>query len=146
MSERIRVRPFLPKDTETLETYRRSYEEANIVVPLGYEFPPVCETAVAVRPDGTIIAALMKTLIATLDPFISDPGASQSEKAAALRWLSRSLEYQAQKDGAAEVFTAVPERLLSYQQVLENNGWERTAQNCVIFRKSLIGGNSPPES
>jgi hypothetical protein len=138
----MRVRPFLPKDSILLGEFRSEYPEGVQETPHGFEREPFVETAVATREDGSLVASLTATIIAALDPFISDPKATDAEKAIALRQLSVALEYAAQKAGAAEVFTAVPDHLTDYHRVLERHGWERTAPGCVIFRKSLLGGES----
>ena len=141
----LRTRPFLSQDATILNLYKTVYKDGVLETPYGYEFAPYVETAIAVREDGSIVAALTKTLIAALDPFVHDPNANTTEIATALRRLSFTLEYAAQKDGAAEVVCAVPDHLTEYHTVLEHSGWSRTAPGCFLFRKALLVGCEPSE-
>lgn len=140
MQRAFNIRPFLPSDGETLDEFRAAYTEGVLEVPHGYDRPPFVETAVARRQNGSVLASLTATVIVALDPFIRDPQANPVEVSMALRQLSVALEYAAQKAGAAEVFTAVPEQLAGHRSVLEHNGWQQTAPGCIIYRKPLLYG------
>lgn len=142
----MRTRPFLPRDEEILDLFKLQYPDGVLETPHGYDSAPFVETAVAIREDGSIISSLTATMITALDPYITDPSATPTEKAMALRRLSVALEYAAQKAGAAECFTAVPDHLVEYHRLLEHNGWEKTAPGCVIFRKVLVGGPLSPSA
>jgi len=134
------VRVAVPKeeDFEQIERWRREFAEGTLEVPNGYGGDGVA-TAVGLSKDGTLLGSLTATIITavSLDPLIRNPEANRKQVFAALFALTGALEYQAQLNGARDAYIAVPDALPEYQELVKHCGFEETAQNCKLYRRSL---------
>ena len=127
----------MPTDPEILqlEQWRKEFAAADLEFPVG----PGVATAVARRRDGSLIGSLSASIITavSLDPLIRNPDAGRAETLAGLFALTANLEYQAQLNGAAASFIAIPNLLSDYQELVQKLGFSETAQHCRIFRRTL---------
>lgn len=131
----VNIRRAKPEDFEQLELWRESYPDANLELPKGYHAPGV-ETAVG-EEGGKIVAALTGTLAVIIDPAICDPNASPIKVLRTLQALERTLAYVGSTGGAVDAYVPAPEHLTEWIAILEKNGYQRTAQKCVILRRPL---------
>lgn len=130
----------VPKDEdfELLERWRRDFSAASLELPEGYASDGVA-TAVARRADSTLIGSLTASICTavSLDPLLRNPDAGRKEVFAGLFALTRTLEYQAQLNGARSAYVAIPNLLGEYQELIQKCGFKETAQHCRIFRHSF---------
>lgn len=138
----INVRPFAEEDRSELDNYRWRYQDADLEVPHDFMDTNV-ETVVALK-DGRLLGSLTGTLSITLDPFIKNPDASPLELMQALLKMETVLNYMAQKLGAVDVYIAIPNQIVeTYGKIVEKCGYERTVQNCTVYRKPLRPDTQP---
>ena len=132
------IRPVQARDIIALEMWRKQFAQADLTRPFGYDAPGV-ETAVHVNGKGQLTGALTAVLVTSLDTYIRNPQASETESLLGLHALCRHLESNATKAGARESFIAVPNTLAKYQGIVQKVGFVVTAQDCKIFRRVLGG-------
>ena len=131
----IETRYFQEEDRDTLERWRALYPR-QMDMPHGYE-GAATETCVAEK-DGNILLSLTATVAVILDPLLRNPDADNGDVAKALQLAESNLTFLARKR-CVEAYIAVPKELESYIPfVKKHGGYEETAQDCVILRKSLV--------
>ena len=131
----INIRPVKIADIASLEAWRHAYWEGDLEIPFGYGGDGV-ETAVA-EQNGELLEGLVAKKCVILDPLMVNQNADHKSIVAGLFLLERALTYSAQLGGAIESYIAIPEQLEPYFAIVEKAGYERTAKNCVVFRRAL---------
>lgn len=125
-------------DFALLEKWRKEFVHADLELPHGYVNDGVA-TAVARSKDGTLLSSLTAQIITAvcLDPVLCNPDAPRKDIFVAAFALARTLEYQAQLNGARAAFIAIPQSMPEWQKVIEKCGFEETAQRCKLYRHSF---------
>lgn len=130
----------VPRDDDfaQLEKWRKEFATADLELPEGYAGNGVA-TAVTRRADGSLLNSLTGSIIlaVSLDPYLQSPDAGRLEALAGLFAITRTIEWQAQLNGAAAAFIAVPNLLPNYQSLVKKCGYSETAQNCKLYRHSF---------
>lgn len=128
----------IDSDIALLEQWRWEFQDGLLELPNGYAADGV-GTAVALSRNGKLLGSLTATIIqaVSLDPLIRNPQAGRHEMLAGLFALTRTLEYQAQLNGARDAYIAVPNVMSEYKELVKKCGFEETAQDCTLFRHSL---------
>lgn len=134
----LKIEPPKDDDIEVLEKWRKEFAYADLELPSGYAADGVA-TAVARTKDGTLLSSLTAQIITAvcLDPILCNPDASRKDVFVAAFALARTLEYQAQLNGAKAAFIAIPDCMPEWQKVIEKCGFEQTAQRCKLYRHSF---------
>ena len=127
-----------PEDIAQLERWRQSFAAADLELPEDYASTGVA-TAVARDTEGKLLGSLTTSIIlaASLDPLLLRPDAPRASRFAGTWALTKTMEYQAKLNGAAAGFIAVPNLLTDYKEFVKRFGYEVTAQNCTLYRKSF---------
>ena len=136
MRERPYLRPVRDSDKPQLDQWRAQYQDGTLELPHGYAGDSL-ETLVVESREGEILLALTATLVLSLDPLITNPAANPRDVAFALSLAEAALLYRGAAAGARDAYIAVPKSLAGYIQLLEHYGYEPTATECVILRRSL---------
>jgi hypothetical protein len=131
MMRNIRIRPIRTEDLHQLEAWRKAYSHSELELTFGYAGPAV-ETAVASKGDQ-IIASLTGSLVVALDPLIRDPKADAKDVMAATLMLARTLEYEAEKTGAAGSCVAIHESLPHFIRIVEACGYKPMLDGLKLF-------------
>jgi hypothetical protein len=124
-------------DVKQLDLFRREYWDADLE--LTHDFKTAdgaVDTAVA-KKGGKLISSLTGVRAIVLDPFIHDPQANPADLIYGLIKEETALTYNAQKYGAVDSYIAIPKQLEKYIRLLENYGYKRTVENCIVMRRPL---------
>jgi len=137
----IKIRAYRPQDVVKLKKF---LEESDVSVDL--ELPhgfvgQATETAVAER-DKELLCSITGTLAVVLDPLIKNPNAKAIDLMPAIIQAARALEFYGTMHGVTEAFLAVPGSIPVFQRIVERAGYERTADDCAIYRRLLVENDS----
>lgn len=130
----ISLRPFRTEDQETLESFRKTYPDADIQIPFGYAAKGV-ETAIAEK-EGKIVGAVTGAAAITFD-FLHDSTASGPDIFASVFLLERAIALAAQKIGIPTAYVAIPSHLTEYIDMVKRCGYKLEFENCVVLRRPL---------
>ena len=137
----LQPRRSVPQDIPLLDEWRKMYQPAELELPHGYE-GQATETCV-VEDNGKILLALTSTVSVILDPLIRSPQGNPEMLVRALSAAEHCLAYKATEKGCVDAYVAVPIEEADYIRTLEKSGYQRTAQNCVILRRTLVNEPVP---
>ena len=130
----LNVRPIEARDVEQLELFRKSYFDANIEIPHGYQAVGV-ETSVAEK-EGKVIGSLTATGVVVFDD-VHDETATGTDVFAAVLMMERALAYTALKNGLTTAYVAIPSHLEKYIEMVRKCGYDESLQGCTIMRRDL---------
>lgn len=133
----IHLRPITTQeDADFLDSLRWMYKDADLEIPKGYMGEGV-HTAIAQR-GPVIVSSLTMTNAVILDPLINNPNCTPLELQKALIKLEAALSYAARVRGAVDAYIAIPNQLREYMKIVEKTGYQRTVENCTVFRRPLL--------
>lgn len=130
-------------EVNQLDKWRREYWEADLELPHDFKTPDgAVDTSLATK-GGELISSLTGVRAIVLDPFIHNPNADPTSLLFGLIKQETALTFNAQKYGAVDSYIAIPKQLEKYAKLLENYGYKRTVENCIVMRRPLRADSVP---
>lgn len=130
------IRPVQRDDLVFLEAWRRLYPHATLDLPHGYSEDSV-ETVVAEAEDKRLLGSMTGTRVVVVDPYIRNPQAGRIESLESATLMCRHLECEAIKGGARDIYIAISNDDVKWQELVQRLGFSETAPGCRTYRRSL---------
>lgn len=138
------VKPLESNDeVALLDRWRKQYWDADLELPHDFKSPDgSVDTALATK-KGELISSLTGIRAIVLDPLIKNPNAAPTDILYGLIKQETALTFNAQKYGAVDSYIAIPRQLEKYVHLLENYGYKRTVEHCIVMRRPLRPDSVP---
>jgi hypothetical protein len=125
------------EEVKQLDLFRREYWDADLELPHDFKTADGAVDTVVATKNGQIVSSLTGIRSIVLDPLIKNPDADPTDILYGLIKQETALTFNAQKFGAVDSYVAIPRQLEKYAHLLENYGYTRTVENCIVMRRPL---------
>ena len=138
----IDIRRIEPQDVEKLEEWRTEFPHHDLDLPHGYARDGV--GTLVVTDDDQPKASMTGVAAVVIDPYLHDPSLTPRQGHDYLLMLEAFHRGAAQRAGMAEIYIAVVDipEMAAFHKMVQREGYEPTAQGCVIYRRKVDSVNS----